>query len=259
MDKSFVGNVRKFVFFLILALCVFVCGCNEKPKTIIEKIQERDVLTVGVKSDSKPFGYVENGQFKGFDIDIAKKIAQNILDDETKVKFVPVTSENRISKLLAEEVDLIIATMTDTPERREIIDFSEPYYISGQAVMCKKNSEVSSIADLANHNTIIVSGTTAESTLLRYYNRTNILRAKTYKEGFNLIDKDSCMIADDAILQGFLMDYSGYEIYNKKLSTEPYAVAVRKEDTELKRYADATIKHLEEDGELEKIKNKWIK
>ena len=252
--------MKKIFLILVIICCCVLCGCSvNTKKTTVDNIKEKDILTVGVKFDSKPFGFVQNGEIKGYDIDIAKAIAKNILDDENKIKFVEVTSDNRISKLVSEEVDLIVATMTDTQERRQIVDFSEPYYISGQAVLCKKNSKVSSVADLTHHNAVIVRGTTAEKTLLQYYRKSNIIKAKTYKEGFNYINDDTCMMADEAILQGFVMDNSGYEIFNKRLTTEPYAVAIRKDDETLKNYVNSTIKNLTDSGELEKIKNKWIK
>ena len=251
--------MKKLSVILILIFCVFLCGCVKKPQTSLDEIKERGNLTVGVKFSAKPFGYIENGELQGFDIDIAKKIAGEIFDDENKVEFIEVNSEDRISKLMSGEIDMIIATMTDTPERRLIVDFSEPYYFSGQAVLCKKNSEVTSAADLKNHNTVVVTGTTAEKTLQKLYIRSNVIRVFDYKKAFEAINDDTCLIADEALLQGFVMDNEGYQIFNKKLSQEPYAVALRKDEPELKQAVDYTIKYLEESGELDKIKDKWVK
>ena len=244
---------------LILIFSVFSCGCNQKEKTSLDTIKERGNLIVGVKFDAKPFGFIDNGELQGYDIDIAKRIAKEIFDDESKVEFIEVNSENRISKLLSEEIDLIIATMTDTQERRLLVDFSIPYYYSGQAILCKNDSEVTSVADLKNHNTVVVIGTTAEKTLKKLYIKSNIIRALSYSEAFSVINKDTCLIADEALLQGFISGNDGYLIFNKKLSEEPYAVAIRKDEEHLKQTVNYTIKYLEESGELDKIKNKWIK
>lgn len=250
------------MLYFIAFLCIFLCGCTQKKAmTPVDKIREKGVLTVGVKFDSKPFGFVENGEVKGLDIDIARKIAKNILDDENKIEFVEVTSENRISKLMNEEIDLIIATMTDTQERRYLVDFSTPYYVSGQAILCKNNSAVKSAANLSNYNTVLVKGTTAEKTFRQYYRKSNVITVSNYKEGFEKVknSKDTCLVADDAILQGFIMDNPGYQIFNKKLSQEPYAIAMRKGEEPLKNIVDYTVKSLEMSGELEQIKDKWIK
>lgn len=251
--------MKKIVLILIVLICVLNCACvSKKSVTTLEKIKADDVLTVGVKVDSKPFGYLENGEHKGFDVDIAKYIAKDILNDENKVKFVEITSENRISKLITGEIDIIVATMTDTPERRTIVDFSYPYYVSGQAILCKNKSEVSSVADLSNHNIVVVRGSTAEKTLKKYYQRSNVIKKTNYTEAFQAIDNDTCLISDEGILRGFSNNQKGYSLLNKKLSIEPYAVAVRKSDVYLKQRIDYTIKTLEKNGELQKLKEKWV-
>ena len=252
--------MKKIFLILLLIFSIFMFGCSKKePKTSLEAIKEKGYITVGTKFETKPFGYIENGELQGFDIDIAKKIAKEIFDDETKIEFIEVTSENRISKLMNEEIDIIVATMSDTPDRREIVDFSRPYYISGQAVLCKKDSEVNSVADLSNHNTVVVIGTTAEKTLRHLYQRSNIIRALTYNEAFRNIDKETCMIADEAILRGFVIDNQDFVIYNKRLSKEPYAVAIRKGEENLKNIVDIALNKLENSGELNSIQAKWIK
>ena len=251
--------MKNLLIIFILVFSLFLCGCTNNDKTSLDEIKERGNLIVGVKFSAKPFGYIENDELQGFDIDIAKKIAKEIFDDENKIEFIEVNSENRISKLMSGEIDMIVATMTDTQERRLIVDFSEPYYFSGQAILCKKNSEVTSAADLKNHNTVVVIGTTAEKTLKKLYIRSNVIRVLDYKKAFDAVNEDTCMIADEALLQGYVMDNDNYQIFNKKLSQEPYAVALRKDEPELKQTVNYTIKYLEQSGELDKIKDKWVK
>ena len=251
--------------FLILIICVsfLACGCTTKPaKTTVDKIKERGYIIAGVKYDSKPFGYVENGEVKGLDIDIAKAVALNILDNENKIKFVQVTPENRISKLMSEEVDIIVATMTDNEQRRQVVDFSAPYYISGQAVLCKKGLDADPTEKIKRKKTVVVRGTTAEKTLSRIYGKPGKVEiCPNYNYAFDIIknEPDACLIADEGILLGFAGDNGGYVVSNKKLTTEPYAVALRKEDETLKKYINHTINYLESTGELEDLIDKWIK
>ena len=212
--------MKKLLLILIICMSFFACGCTLKTaKTTVDKIKERDYLTVGVKYDSKPFGYIENGEVKGLDIDIAKEIAKNILDNENKIKFVQVTPENRISKLMSEEVDIIVATMTDNEQRRQVVDFSEPYYTSGQAVLCKKNPEPKSSDKFVRKKTVVVRGTTAEKTLSRIYGKNGKVEiSPDYTYAFDIIknEPDACLMADEGILLGFVSDNSGYVISNYK-------------------------------------------
>lgn len=250
--------MKKLLIILILGFVVLLCGCTKEQKSSLDEIKERGYLIVGVKYDAKPFGFVENGEIKGYDIDIAKNIAKNIFDDENKIEFIEVNSENRISKLMNGEIDMIIATMTDTQDRRVIVDFSESYYVSGQAVLCKKPSDVSSVADLKNHNVVVVIGTTAEKTLRKFYTKSNVIRALDYKEAFDTIDENTCLISDDVLLKGFMINNKDYQMFSKKLSEEPYAVALRKDEEELKQIVNNSIKSLKQSGEIDKIKNKWM-
>ena len=255
--------MKKILLILLILFSVFTCGCTKKvPKTTIEKIKARDYIIVGVKYDSKPFGYIENGEIKGFDIDVAKEITKNILDDENKIKFVQVTPENRISKLMSEEVDIIVATMTDNEQRRLIVDFSEPYYISGQTVLCRESYDTKSVGALKRGKTVVVRGTTAEKTLKKMYGKKGKIEiSPSYNMAFDIIknEPDACLIADEGILLGFSSENDGYIVFNKKLTTEPYAVAIRKEDIKLKKYVNHTIKYLETSGKLAEMEDRWIK
>ena len=254
--------MKKIFLIIIVLFGIILSGCtNKTQQSTIDKIKERDYLIVGVKYDVKPFGYFENGELKGLDIDIAKQIAKTILQDENKIKFVEVTSEDRITKLMSEEIDIIVATMTDTQQRREVVDFSSPYYISGQAILCKKNSNVKSAAELTNNKTVVVLGSTAEKTLRQFYRKNGKTEiVNSYRSAFDIVknEPNACMISDEGILLGFVSDNQGYIIFNKKLTTEPYAVAMRKDDSELKDYVNQTIKQLESTGELDQITKRWV-
>lgn len=253
--------MKKFlVIFILLFSSVFLCGCsNNNDKSSLDEIKERGYIIIGINFNTKPFAFIENGELKGFDVDIAKSIAKNIFDDDSKIEFIEITAESRISKLLNGEIDIIVSSMTDTQDRRMLVDFSDSYYITGQAVLCKKDSEVTSISDLKNHNTVVVIGSTAEKTLKKLYIGSNVKRALTLEEAYNAVNKDTCLIEDDAILQGYVMDHDGYQIFNRKLSEEPYAIAIRKNENQLKQEVNFTLKELENSGQLDKIKRKWIK
>ncbi|RML92605.1 Glutamine/glutamate ABC transporter, periplasmic glutamine/glutamate-binding protein, partial [Pseudomonas syringae pv. maculicola] len=78
-------------------------------------------------SDKPPFGFVnEQGQYVGFDTDLGKRFAKDLLGDEKKVEFVVVEPASRIPFLQSDKVDLILANMTVTPERAEAVDFTHP-------------------------------------------------------------------------------------------------------------------------------------
>jgi energy-coupling factor transporter ATP-binding protein EcfA2 len=97
------------------------------PASYLDKIKARDKLIVGVFTDKPPFGFVdEAGRYVGFDTDIGRRFAKDLLGDENKVEFVAVEPASRIPFLQSDKVDLILANMTVTPERKEAVDFTNP-------------------------------------------------------------------------------------------------------------------------------------
>ena len=98
--------LKKFCGALVL-ISLILCGCGKKQEVTndtLTSIRQKDMLTVGVKVDTPPFGYLDkDGNNIGFDIDLARFVAKKILGDPNKVTFVPVNATNRIMKLALNE------------------------------------------------------------------------------------------------------------------------------------------------------------
>ena len=123
------------------------CGCSKKEKELndLQVVKERGYLIAGVKNDSPPFGFYKDNKLSGIDIDIARAIAKNIFknDEYGAVEFIPVNAQNRISKLNAKEVDILVATMSVNNKRKLIMNFSTPYFVTSQKIMIRKTSKIS--------------------------------------------------------------------------------------------------------------------
>src|SRR5690554_5202159 len=128
---------RSILYAIILVMVLGVlAGCSnassnsniEEAKSSIEEIKERGTIRIGVFSDKYPFGYVdENGESQGFDVYIARRFAKDLLGDESKVEFVLVDAASRVAYLESNKVDIIMANFTVTDERKEKVDFANPY------------------------------------------------------------------------------------------------------------------------------------
>lgn len=128
--------LKKTILCLMMLSVFVLTGCSRHNETsedndTLTQIKKRGELIVGVKYDSKPFGFIKDGKLQGYDIDIAHLMAKRILGNEKLIKFVEVDAQNRISKLNSGEVDMVIATMSINPKRAEVVDFSLPYYYAG--------------------------------------------------------------------------------------------------------------------------------
>ena len=106
---------------------------------VLDDIKKKGVLVVGTKADYRPFGFLDpSGKIVGFEPDLAADVAKRL---GVKLELVPVVASNRIQFLQQGKIDLMIATMSDTPERRKIVDIIEPnYYGSGTNILAPKSA-----------------------------------------------------------------------------------------------------------------------
>ncbi len=261
MKEKFWIIVISIVLVIVYAVDYKLDKANYKEEDLIKTIKSRGYLIVGVKTDTRPFGYLENGKNVGFDIDIAKYIAKDILHNPNKIKFVQVTPSNRLYLLNVQDVDMIIATMTITPERRNIISFSKPYFVAGQAVLVSSRSNIKSLADLDNKNVGVLYGSTAEKNIRLIIPSVNIIGYKTYHDAYNALKtgKIVAITSDDTILRHYALTDSSVKLLPKRYTRELYAIGIRKnqESKSLLKVVNMNITNMVNDGTLIKLKRKW--
>lgn len=257
-----------FMFKKIITVLLFIglvsagCGKKEAFNDDLTTVTQRDKLIIGVKDDTKPFGYRDNqGKLTGYDIELSRLIAQAILGSKDKVEFVPVTPSNRIMKLNTGEVDMLIATMSVTNQRQQVLDFSIPYYIAGQAIMVNSDSRATTIRDFAGKKMIIVFGSTSEKNLRMNVPEVVVMGYKTYPEAYQALKarKADAMVADDTILLGFTLSDKSVKLLPKRYSREPYAAAFRKgeESLRLQEKVNYVIESLQSTGRLKRMQEQW--
>jgi len=257
---------KYIVFILVFCLSFFLAGCTKKQPELndLEVIKKRGYLIVGTKTDSPPFGfYDKKGNLAGLDIDISYAIAQKIFDKNSpeNIKFVPVTAQNRISKLNSKEVDILVATMSINEKRKLILDFSMPYFMANQKILVKKTSKISHLQYFnKNGRLAIVMGTTGEKIARLIAPNANLIGAKTYTEAFNLLNNGQvdAILGDDCILSGFLNDK--LKLVNHAYSREFYAVAIRKtpKSKELLNSVNMALSAILDEKKLNLITKKWV-
>lgn len=247
-------------------LIVLCCGCGKKKAepdiNLTQTILNRGEVIVGVKTDIYPFGYIDkNGKNAGYDIEIAKNIGKAIFGEDGRVKFVPVTSSNRMMKLYSEEVDMIIATMSITPSRLQILDFSDSYYMAGQAILVRNGSKIRGLRDLGGKKVIIVFGSSSERSLRGTVPNIGIIGYKTYQQAYQALKngKADAIVSDDTILMGYSLKDSGVKLLQKRYTKEPYAVAFRKgkESEELVKIVNEVIGNMRHSGTFRKLQKQY--
>lgn len=257
----------KKIFSILILVMIVCCGCGKKQQeeqiaNDLDTIIKRDQIIVGIKTDTYPFGYIDgNGHYVGYDASLARAIARGILGSDKKVKFVPVTTSDRMMKLYSNEVDMLIATMSITSKRQDILDFSNPYYMAGQAILVKKGSKIKTLKDLSGKTAIIIFGSTSEQSLRTAVPSIKVIGYKTYSQALNALKsgKADAIVSDDTILLGMQLKDDSVVLLPKRYTKEPYAVAFRKgpESKDVIRAVNNVIDIETHNGNLKKLKKRF--
>ena len=264
-------NKKLFIAIGIICLIVWTVfwfydyskdNATKKNTDLYKMVLSRGYLIVGVKTDSKPFGFIDaNGKNAGFDVDIAHYIAKEILHDENKVKFVPVKESERLYMLNLGEVDFVIATMTITPKRQHFADFSNAYYITGQTLLVRSGSSIRSLADLNNKNVGVIFGSTAEETIKFLLPTAHVLGYRTYQEAYTALKNGAVLgiTSDDALLRPFALNDGSVKLLQKRYSRDSYGIAFRRgdESSYMIDVVNNVISDMDKRGVLVNLKRKW--
>lgn len=251
---------------LILIITTLTVGCDKKqqPMDLYDSIQQRGKLVVGVEKNIKPFSFPDaEGKLQGFEIDLAKQMAKAIMRDENAIEFVIVEPSNRISMLNSGQADMIIATMTVTNARKNIVDFSEPYYYAGQTVLVNKNSKIKSFTDLQDKRIGVTFGTTATDGIKNVAPGALIQGFKTYQDAYNALKAGEidAFSSDDTVLLGYTLNDGSVRMLPQKYTQEPYGIAFRKGTESVRTIdtANSVIKIINSNGIMSQMRNKWFK
>jgi putative glutamine transport system substrate-binding protein len=236
---------------------------TETGSKTMENIQKRGKLVVGVKFDTKLFGLKDpgSGKVEGFDIDMAKALAKKILGDETKIELKEVTSKTRMPLLMNGDIDLIIATMTITEERKKEVEFSDVYFKAGQSLLVKKGSPIKSVADVKKGTKVLaVKGSTSTDNIRKASPEATVLEFENYQEAFTALKagQGDTLTTDNAILYGMVQQDPNYQVVGGTFTDEPYGMAIRKGDTGFASYVNEFLKAIKASGDYDKMYEKWI-
>lgn len=229
----------------------------------LETIKARDKLIVGVFSDKPPFGYVsETGEYIGFDTDLAKRFAKDLLGDEKKIEFVVVEPASRIPFLQSDKVDLVLANVTVTPERREAVEFTNPNLRVAVQALVPDASPVKNLDDLATKTTIVTTGTTADLWLTKNHPDWKLLKFDKNSESLQALanGRGDAYAQDNLVLFSWAKKNPGYRVLDQKLGDEaPIAPAVKKGNIELRDWINTELAKLGEEKYLLKLYDQYVR
>ncbi|MEA1960956.1 MAG: basic amino acid ABC transporter substrate-binding protein [Bacillota bacterium] len=250
---------------LLLGMLVTVVGCGgETADTPDNQANQVKTLVVGTNASFAPFEFIENNEKLGFDMDLIRAIGE-VQGYEVEIQHMDFKA--LIPALQTSKIDCAIAGMSITPERLESVDFSEAYFNSGLIIAVQEdNEDIAGLADLKGKKLAAQIGTIGagacddvkaedSSTEVKFFDDVTVAFMELEKGGVDAV------INDQAVTLNYLQTTD-----NSKVKTvgevfqadDEYGIAAKKGNTEMLTVINEGLAKLQENGEFQKIYDKWI-
>ena len=253
---------------------VVLCSGALAESPTLERIEDTGEIRIGYVPDAPPLSFEdEDGNVAGYSIDLCRHIASTIRFDlgleKIDVTFKPlVTMDDRISAVESREIDIECGATTVTLSRRERVDFTLMTFITGSAVLSRKDKAISTVDELDKTRVAVVAGTTTEDVVRRVAEvndfRIKVVPITTHDEGMELLNKGKVdgYASDRAMLIGQVFRNANvandYTMTRSALSFEPYAFMIARGDTEFRLAADRALASLYRTARIRRIYQNWF-
>ncbi|WNN89167.1 transporter substrate-binding domain-containing protein [Gloeocapsopsis dulcis] len=227
----------------------------------LPEIKQRGYLLVAVKDNLRPLGYRDaQGNLQGLEIELAQRLAQDLLGSINAVQFQPVANRDRLAVVLDNQVDLTIANVTVTESRARLISFSLPYYFDGTAIITKIPS-VQNLSDFAARRIAVLKGSSTISTIRYLIPSAQLIGVDSYTQAYSLLEANAAdaFAADASVLSGWVQEYPQYRLLPTLLSAEPLAVVMPKglQYNALRQQVNTAITRYLSEGWLQQRASYW--
>lgn len=235
------------------------------PGTIVARqwseIESEGELKVAVKDNVRPLGFTdETGDLAGLEIDIARKLAEELLQDSEALEFVPVANRERLQVILEDEVDLAIARVSVTTPRSRIVDFSPYYYLDGTGIVTK-DTEIPNINSLNAQKIAVLKDSATIAVVRNRLPEATLIGADSYQQARELIETNraDAFAGDRSILTGWIQEYPAYKLLPQRLSGAALAIVMPKglQYQELRSKVDRAVANWKESGWLQERIEYW--
>jgi len=238
----------------------------------LKRVRDTATITIGVREASVPFSFIDSQkQPQGYSVDLCLKVADAVKNElklpRLDVRFVAVTSTNRIAMVKDGKVDLECGSTTNTRERQKDVAFAYTTFVAGIRMLAKKSSNINGIDDLRGKTIVVTRGTTSEKMMRRMNEervlKLTILEAKDHDESFAAVAEGRAVVfpMDDVLLYGLISKAAKpdeFAVVGKYLSVEPYAIMLRKDEPAFERLVDRTLNEMFQSGEIRKVYARWF-
>ncbi len=238
----------------------------------LARIKTTGVARIGYREAAVPFSFLDPaGRPVGYSLDLCGAIVEEIgrvLDrDDLKLDFVRVTADDRLDAVVANRIDLECGSTTNNAERRRIVDFSPMIFVTGTKVMVPATTAWRDFHDLKGRRVAVARGST-NADALRALDRKfglgiTLVEAPGYDDAYRLLENGDAdaLATDEVLLRGLIAQHraqSRFKVVGEMLSYEPYGIAFRRNEKELRDTVERAIRNLVVARDIGPIYDKWF-
>ena len=219
--------------------------------------QKENKLYVGTNAEFEPFEYRDGENIVGFDIDLINEIAKIMKQD---IEVVDMAFDGLLPALQSKKIDIIIAGMTANEERKKFVNFSEPYYNSQQSILVHKdNNDIIGFDSLEGKNVGVVLGYTGDLIVSEMSNVNSQKYGATSEAVIALKSKKvDAVVLDYEPAKQYFNQNDDLKLIITDSVNEEYAIAMRKEDTELLKKVNDALNTIKENGTYDMLIEKYF-
>ena len=257
---------------LTLALALAATGAMAQANDTLAKIKASGTATMGVRDSSGALSYtLGDGKYAGYHVEICQRVLADVQKQlalpKLEVKYLSVTSQNRIPLVQNGTVDIECGSTTNNLARQRDVAFAVTTYVEEVRIATKAASGITSIAQLNGKKVATTTGTTSVQLLRKHERGAGV----NFEEVFGKDHADSFLLLESGRADAFVMDGQilagniakskapgDFRIVGEVLSVEPIAIMIRKDDPAFKKAVDDSIKAMMKSGEIAKLYDKWF-
>jgi polar amino acid transport system substrate-binding protein len=243
----------------LLRACTAVFALITATVAITPAAHAADVIRVGTDATFPPMEFVKDGKRTGFDIELIEALAKAM---GKKVQWVDIDFKGLIPGLISNRFDIAASAIYMTDDRRKVVNFSDPYYRGGLAVLVRRDdTSIKLPADLNNGKKVSVQvGTKSVSFLKESYPGAERVEVEKNQAMFDLLatGRVNAAVTGRPAAVEYARTQPLVRVLDKGLTTELYGYAMRKGDTELAEQLNKALATLRVNGTYTALTDKWF-
>ncbi|KRN30212.1 transporter substrate-binding domain-containing protein [Liquorilactobacillus mali] len=258
--RNFILRIEVLVATIAIVFGIFtVLTPKANASSYKDDLINKDQLTIGLEGTYKPYSYRSNGKLTGFEVDLGKALAKQM---GVKVKFVPTKWDSLIAGVGASKYDIVLNNITQTPERKKVYIFSNPYIYSRYAVISSKKNKINNLKEIKNKKFAEGTGTNNEILAKKY--KATIVSSGDFATSLSLIRQGR--------VQGTINAAEAYYAYaktnkvsdlhfkdlSKQVKPVKISALLNKKNKKLQKRINKALKTLKDNGTLKKLSEKYF-